>query len=127
MFEAESTLEQRHNEEEMRLQRFLSEEREKELRRLDDTIGFEKEKAASDLLNNLDQLSIQQNPAMLVVERDRIEEHFGRIRDDKMKTVMDKIATEEKGRTSKMLERHGQEIMLLIAEKVWYYFHTGRD
>lgn len=44
-------LEQRHKEEEERLQRFLAEEREKEFKRLNDTIASEKEKAAEDLLS----------------------------------------------------------------------------
>lgn len=52
VFEAQSVLESRHREEEERLQRFLLEEREKEMRKLDDTISSEKDRAAADLLSS---------------------------------------------------------------------------
>lgn len=100
------------------MQRYLSEEREKEMRRLDETIDMEKERAAAELLANLDQMSIQRSPRDLVVERDRLEEHFRRQREDRLRVVVDKIATEEKNRVGKMVDRHGQEMMTLIAEKV---------
>lgn len=45
VFEAQSVLESRHREEEERLQRFLLEEREKEMRKLDDTISSEKDRS----------------------------------------------------------------------------------
>ena len=41
--------------------RFLTEEREKEMKRLDETIAAEKEKAAEELLNSFDQMSLQVN------------------------------------------------------------------
>ncbi|CAI9741237.1 kyphoscoliosis peptidase-like [Octopus vulgaris] len=121
VFEAQVHLEQRHREEEERLQRFLSEEREKEMRKLDDSIHGEKELAAAELLSNIDQLSLQHSAAGssldLVHERQRIEEHFRRVREERLKNVTDRLASDEKMRTSKMVERQGQEMMLLIAEK----------
>ena len=59
MFDAQWTLESRHHEEEERLQRFLLEEREREMRRLDASLDQEKERAAADLLASMDQLSLQ--------------------------------------------------------------------
>lgn len=117
VFEAQSTLEQRHREEEERLQRFLLEEREKEMRKLDESIDAEKDRSASELLSSFERMSMSGAPPNLMMERERIEDHFRRLREDKLKDMMDKIATEEKARTAKMLERHGQEMMLLIAEK----------
>ena len=118
VFDAQWTLEDRHREEEMRLQRFLSEEREKEMKRLDGNLGTEKERAAAELLAGMDQMSIQQNSRNLVAERERIEEHFRRLRDERMRSIMDKVASEEKARTARMVDRQCQEILLLIAEKV---------
>lgn len=121
VFEAQVHLEQRHKEEEERLQRFLSEEREKEMRKLDESVYIEKERAAAELLASIDQLSLHQPGSNisqdLANERQRIEEHFRRLREDRLKIVTDKIAGDEKMRTSKMLERQSQEMMLLIAEK----------
>ncbi|KAL3856221.1 hypothetical protein ACJMK2_010998 [Sinanodonta woodiana] len=117
VFEAQSFLEQRHCEEDARLQRFLSEEREREMKKIDDSINSEKERAAVELLAGMDQLSLQQNTRNLAMERDRLEEHFRRCRDDKMKMVMDKVGFEEKARSGKMMERHAQEMLMLIAEK----------
>lgn len=118
VFEAQSVLESRHREEEERLQRFLLEEREKEMRKLDDTISVEKDRAAADLLCSFEHMSMSGSTPNLMAERERIEDHFRRTREDKLKVMMDKIATEEKTRTAKMLDRHGQEMLLLIAKKV---------
>lgn len=118
VFDAQWTLENRHKEEEERLQRFLLEEREKETKRIDSTIETEKERAAAELLAGMDQMSIQQNPRNLIAERERIEEHFRRQRDDRLRSVMDKVASEEKARASRMMDRQCQEMLLLLAEKV---------
>lgn len=118
VFEAQSVLESRHREEEERLQRFLLEEREKEMRKLDDTISSEKDRAAADLLGSFEHMSMSGSTPNLMAERERIEDHFRRTREEKLKVMMDKIATEEKTRTAKMLDRHGQEMLLLIAKKV---------
>ena len=123
VFEVQPLLEQRHKEEEERLLRFLAEEREKEMKRLDDTIALEKEKAAEELLNSFDQMSLQNSvPRSLVEERERIEDHFRRVRDERLRLVTDKISTEEKTRNGKMVDRHCQEMLLLIGEKVMFVF-----
>lgn len=88
------------------------------MRKLDETIDVEKDRSASELLSSFERMSMSGAPPNLMMERERIEDHFRRLREDKLKDMMDKIATEEKARTAKMLERHGQEMMLLIAEKV---------
>ncbi|PVD32803.1 hypothetical protein C0Q70_08249 [Pomacea canaliculata] len=124
IFEVQPLLEQRHKEEEERLQRFLAEEREKEFKRLNDTIASEKEKAAEDLLSSI-LFAIQPGPDVaaehgarsLVEERERIEEHFQRVQEDRLKLVREKISTEEKTRSGKMLDRHCQEMLMLIGEK----------
>lgn len=117
VFDAQWTLEDRHHEEEERLQRFLSEEREKEMKRLDNNIETEKEHAAAELLSNIEQMGLKQNPRNLVAERERIEDHFRRLRDDRLRSVMDKVAAEEKARAARMLDRQCQEMLLLIADK----------
>ncbi|XP_071093704.1 hillarin-like [Haliotis cracherodii] len=117
VFEAQSFLEARHKEEEERLQRFLLEEREKEMKRLDDSIAGEKERAAEELLANIDQVRAHGSTRSLLGERDRIEDHFKTVRDDRFKTMQDKMGTEEKNRTTKMLERHCHEMLTLIGEK----------
>ena len=118
VFDAQWTLEDRHREEDQRLQRFLSEEREKEMKRLDSTLETEKERAASELLAGMDQMSLQKNSRNLMAERERMEDHFRRQRDERMRTIMDKVASEEKARSARMLDRQSQEVLLLIAEKV---------
>ena len=122
MFEAQSLLEDRHHEEEERLQRFLSEEREKEFSRLDKTIEAEMEQAASDILASVDNLAMHNSTRSLdlFAERERIEEHFKKSREERLKHVTDKIANEEKTRSSRMLDRHCVEMMTLIGEKVCY-------
>ncbi|KAL4224104.1 hypothetical protein ACF0H5_017558 [Mactra antiquata] len=117
VFDSQWTLENRHHEEEERLQRFLSEEREKEMARLDGNIENEKERAAAELLHSIEQMGMQPNPRNLVSERERIEDHFRRLRDDRIRGVMDKVAAEEKARGAKMMDRQCQEMLLLIAEK----------
>lgn len=117
VFDAQWTLENRHHEEEERLQRFLIEEREKEMQRLDTNIDADKERAAAELLSNIDPTTIQQNPRNLVAERERIEEHFRRLRDDRLRGITDKVAAEEKARAARMLDRQCQEMLLLIADK----------
>ena len=117
VFQAQFILEQRHKEEEERLQRFLLEEREKEMRKLDESLGVEKERAAAELLSSFEQMSLSGSTPNLMAERERIEDHFRRIREEKLKGMMDRISTEEKTRTAKMLDRHGYEMMLLISEK----------
>lgn len=56
-------------------------------------------------------------PRSLVEERERIEEHFQRVQEDRLKLVREKISTEEKTRSGKMLDRHCQEMLMLIGEK----------
>jgi lambda family phage tail tape measure protein len=124
VFDAQWTLEDRHHEEEERLQRFLSEEREKEMKRLDNNIETEKEHAAAELLSNIEQMGLKQNPRNLVAERERIEDHFRRLRDDRLRSVMDKVAAEEKARAARMLDRQCQEMLLLIADKVCAISYT---
>ena len=118
VFDAQWTLEDRHKEEDQRLQRFLSEEREKEMKKLDSNLETEKERAASELLSGMDQMTLQKNSRNLMAERERMEEHFRRLRDDRMRTIMDKVASEDKARSARMLDRQSQEMLLLIAEKV---------
>ncbi|GFO10596.1 kyphoscoliosis peptidase [Plakobranchus ocellatus] len=117
VFDAQILLEQRHKEEEERLMRFLLEEREKELSRLDDMVDKEKDKAAEDLLASIENLSVHSIPRNLVDERDRIEEHFKQVKEERLKTVTEKIGSEEKTRSSKMIERHCVEMLTLIGEK----------
>lgn len=90
------------------------------MRKLDETIGYEKERAASELLASFEHMSLSGSTPNLMAERERIEEHFRRMREDKLKGMMDKISSEEKTRTAKMLDRHGYEMMLLISEKVFF-------
>jgi len=123
VFDTQWTLEERHHEEEERLQRFLMEEREKEMKRIDTTIDSEKEKAASELLSGFERMGMQPNQRNLMAERERMEDHFRRTRDDRLRTVMDKVGGEEKARASRMLDRQCQEMLLLIAEKV----HAFKD
>uniref|UniRef100_A0A2C9JDD3 LIM zinc-binding domain-containing protein n=1 Tax=Biomphalaria glabrata TaxID=6526 RepID=A0A2C9JDD3_BIOGL len=118
VFDAQLLLEERHREEEERLLRFLMEEREKELKRLDDAIELEKEKAADDLLSSIENLSITSSiPRSLVDEKERIEDHFLQLKEERLKVVTEKIATEEKTRNGKMIDRHCHEMMTLIGEK----------
>lgn len=117
VFDAQLMLEERHREEEERLLRFLLEEREKELRRLDDTVELEKEKAADDLLSSIENLSMTSIPRSLVDERERIEDHFRQVHEERLKAVTEKIATEEKTRNGKMIDRHCHEMLTLIGEK----------
>ncbi|GFS19276.1 kyphoscoliosis peptidase [Elysia marginata] len=117
VFEAQPLLEQRHREEEERLLRFLMEEREKELSRLDDMVDSEKDKAAEELLASIENLSVHSIPRNLVDERDRIEEHFMQVKEDRLKKVTEKIGAEEKTRSSKMIDRHCIEMLTLIGEK----------
>lgn len=80
---------------------------------------MEKDKAAEELLNSFDQASMQNSvPRSLVEERDRIEDHFNRVREERLKLVTEKISSEDKTRSSKMLDRHCQEMLMLIGEKV---------
>lgn len=88
------------------------------MRNLDETLGVQKERAAAELLSSFEQMSLSGSTPNLMAERERIEDHFRRIREEKLKGMMDKISTEEKTRTAKMLDRHGYEMMLLISEKV---------
>lgn len=88
------------------------------MRKLDETIHYEKEVAATELLSAFEKMSLQGLSPNLMSEREKIEDHFRRMREDKLKVMMDKIATEEKTRSAKMLERHGIEMMHLLAEKV---------
>lgn len=117
VFEAQPLLEQRHREEEERLLRFLMEEREKELSRLDDMVDKEKDKAAEELLASIENLSVHSIPRNLVDERDRIEDHFKQVKEERLKKVTEKIGAEEKTRSSKMIDRHCMEMLTLIGEK----------
>jgi len=117
VFDAQLLLEERHREEEERLIRFLLEEREKELHRLDDTVEDEKERAAEDLLASIENLSLNSVPRSLVAERDRIEDHFTLVKEERLKAVTEKIALEEKTRNGKMIDRHCHEMLTLLGEK----------
>ncbi|GAB1602122.1 hillarin [Argonauta hians] len=137
VFEAQATLEQRHAEEEERLQRFVCEEREREARRVEDAVAAEKEMAAAELLASMAAGAGAGGPdgvgggsrggtpllalPDLVGERNRIEEHFRRVKDERMRAVSEKLHNDEKMRTGKMVDRHGQEMMVLIAEKERQY------
>lgn len=91
------------------------------MNRLDNNIENEKERAAAELLASIEQMGMQQNPRNLMAERERIEDHFRRLRDDRLRSVMDKVASEEKARGARMMDRQCQEMLLLIAEKVSYH------
>ena len=118
VFDAQWILENRHHEQEERLQRFLSEEREKEMKRLDNNLDVERDRAAAELIASLENMPMGQSQRNLMAERERLEDHFRKLRDDRLKGAMDKVAAEEKARSARMLDRQCQEMLLLIAEKV---------
>jgi hypothetical protein len=69
------------------------------MRKLDESLGVEKERAAAELLSSFEQMSLSGSTPNLMAERERIEDHFRRIREEQLKGMMDKISTEEKTRT----------------------------
>lgn len=107
VFEVQFVLELRYREEEERLQRFLLEEREKEMWKFDDIIFFEKDWVVVDLFSSFEYMLMLGFILNFMVERERIEDYFWCMCEEKLKVMMDKIVIEEKIRIVKMLDRYG--------------------
>ncbi|XP_022337039.2 hillarin-like [Crassostrea virginica] len=118
VFDAQTELERRQQEEEDRLYSQLTLERRKRINTLESEIKLEKEKSVKDLITNIEKKIEKTNKVGLEKESQKIEEIYKRKREEKLKYLLEKLSEEEKIRVSQLIEKHSQEMLFLIAEKL---------
>ena len=79
---------------------------------------MEKEKSVKDLITNIEKKIEKTNKVGLEKESQKIEEIYKRKREEKLKYLLEKLSEEEKIRVSQLIEKHSQEMLFLIAEKL---------
>lgn len=118
MFVAQTLLEKNQKEEEDKLYRQFLEEREKMIKRLEDELRIEKEKNVKDLISDFEKISHKQDRTGLEKETAKLEQHYKRKREERLRHLIEKLTAEEKARVAKLIEKHSQEMLLMIAEKL---------
>lgn len=118
VFDAQTELERRQQEEEDRLYSQLTIERRKRITSLESEIKQEKDKSVKDLVTNFEKKIEKTNKDGLEKESQKIEEIYNRKREEKLKHLLDKLSEEEKIRVSQLIEKHSHEMLFLIAEKL---------
>ncbi|KAJ8312555.1 hypothetical protein KUTeg_009928, partial [Tegillarca granosa] len=133
VFVAQTQLEKNQKEEEDKLYKQFLEEREKMIKRLEDELRIEKEKNVKDLISDFEKISHKQDRTGLEKETAKLEQHYKRKREERLKHLIEKLTAEEKARVAKLIEKHSQEMLLMIAEKLtsvtevsWHMFVHNR-
>lgn len=77
----------------------------------------EKEKSVQELVAGFEKMSKKDMKTGLEKEKERVEQLFKRKKEERLRTLMDKLTTEEKGQVTRLIEKHSSEMLLMIAEK----------
>lgn len=54
----------------------------------------------------------------VAIEKQRIEQHFQRLKDEKMRSLLDRISGQERMRLDDMIDKQAREMLELIDKKV---------
>ena len=118
VFDAQTELEKIQKVEEDHLYQHIMEKRKRTLRKLDEDLQKEKEKSVKELVVTLERVSPQNNQTGVARETEKLEEHYKRKRAEKVRKLMERLTSEEKQQVARMIEKHSQEMLLMIAERL---------
>ncbi|CAH1790287.1 unnamed protein product, partial [Owenia fusiformis] len=110
-FMAQNRLELRHRKEQETVFKDFEHMRDEEIWRLEEDLKGQMEKAVTTLLQEVDSGNYRGDIAM---ERLRIDHHFQRLKEEKMRELMEQLTSQERYRLSDQLDRHSQEMLQLI-------------
>ncbi|XP_071093705.1 hillarin-like isoform X1 [Haliotis cracherodii] len=118
VFDAQLELEGEQKKEEDELYATLKMERQKKVKRLEEELKVEKDNSVRDLVSTLERFSPQKGKSGLAKETERLEEHYKLKREEKMKRLIEKMSVEERQHVARLIQKHSQEMLLMIAERL---------
>ncbi|CAH1779952.1 unnamed protein product [Owenia fusiformis] len=122
VFDAQQALEEKHKEEEDRLYKQIFEEREGAIRKMDEKLREEKEKSVLELIEYFNRREeVEGYSEELDEQREKrlreLDDVYKDKREERLKKLLAKLAMDERARVSDIVERHAQEMLLLLADK----------
>ena len=118
MFDAQTTLEGLQKVEEDKLYKQFKEERDKWVHKIETELQIEKEKSVADLIKGFEKMASKKEKINIHQEKERLEVMYRKKKEERMKNLIGRLSLEEKGQVTKLIEKHSQEMLLLIAEKL---------
>lgn len=118
VFNAQSELEKQHKEEEDQLYAAFEEDKENKMKKLLQELEIEKEKSVQELIEGFEHLKKFKDKAELEKERSRLEAIYRQKKEERMKKLMEKLSAEAKDSVARMIEKHSQEMLLMIAKRM---------
>lgn len=118
VFEAQTELELKQKAEEDQLYEQFSVERATLKKRLEEEFQKEHEKSAKELLSSLTKHSPSKSKVTKVKDTDKSEEQYQKQKEERLKASLERLTSEEKSRVAKLIQKHSEEMLLMIAEKL---------
>ncbi|XP_064612085.1 hillarin-like isoform X2 [Liolophura sinensis] len=123
VFDAQNELEQKQKEEEDILYQQLREQREIEIKRLEEQLKVERDKTVKKVSREYERKSSESDARSaqaqsLEEERRRIEQEYNDKREARLRRLLASLSLEEKTSVAKLVEKHSQEMLLMIAERL---------
>lgn len=123
VFDAQNELEQKQKEEEDILYQQLREQREIEIKRLEEQLKVERDKTVKKVSREFERKSSESEDGSaqaqsLEEERRRIEQEYNAKREARLRRLLASLSLEEKTSVAKLVEKHSQEMLLMIAERL---------
>ena len=121
-FIAQNELEMRQRHEQFEIWGDIEKARETQIQSLEKDIRNEMEKAVQEIFMHMDAGMFEGD---LDVEKMKIEEHFQRLKGERMRSLLSQLTSEERMRLDNMIDTQTQEMLCLIDKKVKYRVYSA--
>lgn len=111
-------MESKQKAEEDKLYEQFSHERQTLKKRLEEEFQKEQEKYAKEHLSSLTKSSPSKTKVKKLKEPDKTGEQYQQQKDERLKASLERLTSEERSRVAKMIQKHSEEMLLMIAEKL---------
>jgi hypothetical protein len=118
IFEAQTELELKQKAEEDLLYEQFSVERATLKKHLEEEFQKEQEQSARELISSFTKNSPSKSKVHKVKNADKNDEQYQKQKDERLKASLERLTSEERLRVAKMIQKHSEEMLLMIAEKL---------
>lgn len=118
VFDAQTELEESQKREEDELYATFRREKERKVEYLEQELEIEKERSVREMIESFEQLKKVKDKDALEKERKKLEAHYRKKKDERMRKLMERLSTDAKESISRLIEKHSQEMLTLIAQRL---------
>lgn len=96
----------------------FSVERETLKKHLEEEFKKEQEKSARELISSFTKSSPSKSKVNKVKDPNKNDEQYQKQKEERLKASLERLTSEERSRVAKMIQKHSEEMLLMIAEKL---------